>query len=89
MKVTVHLHTILQRQTPDGLQERLDVTLPPGSTVADLIQHLSIGLAPAALLVAVNGRVATLDHPLHDGDQVNLMPAISGGDCSMAGYQAG
>ncbi len=32
-----------------------------------------------SLLLAVNGRVADVDQVLKEGDQVNVMPAISGG----------
>jgi len=79
VKVTAHLHTILQRQTPEGLVRRLEVELPGGSRVADLMAVLEINLPEDALLLAVNGRVAEPGTPLQDGDQVNLMPAISGG----------
>lgn len=78
--ITVHLHTILQRQTPDGLISRLDMEIPSGSTLADLLQYLAIDLEPEHLLLVINGRVADLDRSLHTGDQVNLMPAISGGN---------
>lgn len=79
MIVTVHLHTILQRQTPEGLVDRLDVNLPSGVTLAGLLQQLEIELAPEYLLLVINGRVADLDDIIRDGDEVNLMPAISGG----------
>jgi molybdopterin converting factor small subunit len=77
--ITVHLHTILQRPTPEGLVDRLEVTLPPGSSLEALINHLEIELELDALLLAVNGRMADADQMLADGDRVNLMPAISGG----------
>lgn len=79
MIVTVHLHTILQRQTPEGLVDRLDVNLPSGVTLAGLLQQLEIELAPEYLLLVINGRVADLDDIIREGDEVNLMPAISGG----------
>ncbi len=80
MRVTAHLHTILQRQTPVGLVRRLDVELPDSSCVADLLLSLEISLPLDALLLAVNGRVADPEKILEEGDQVNIMPAISGGD---------
>lgn len=79
INITVHLHTILQRQTPGGLISLLEVQLPPGSTLADLLKYLYIELEPEHLLLAVNGRVAELNQVLQAGDQVNLMPALSGG----------
>jgi molybdopterin converting factor small subunit len=79
MNLLVHLHTILQRRTPQGMVSKLDVSLPVGSTLADLLSHLEIKLSPEALLLVVNGHMAELNDVLQDGDQVNLMPAISGG----------
>ena len=84
--VTVHLHTILQRQTPKGLVSRLEVELPSGSTLSDLLQYLAIDLEPEHLLLVINGRMADLNRRLHTGDQVNLMPAISGGDNTVPLY---
>ena len=79
MIVIAHLHTILQRQTPDGLVRRLEVDLPGGSRVADLLLYLEIALPLDALLLAVNGRIGDPEQILEEGDQVNIMPAISGG----------
>jgi sulfur carrier protein ThiS len=79
MKISVDLHTILQRQTPEGLVSRVEISLPSDSSMADLIDLLEIDLHPDAILLAVNGRMAELTQTLQDGDQVNLMPAISGG----------
>jgi sulfur carrier protein ThiS len=79
MNVTVHLHTTLQRQTPDGLLSRLELNLPEGTTLADLLAELDIRMDPDALLLVVNSRMAGEGQVLHPGDQVNLMPALSGG----------
>jgi len=79
MKVTVHLHTVLQRQTPEGLVRQLEVTVPPQSAVNDLLTQLEIDFPLDSLLLVVNGRLVEKDHVLQEGDQVNLMPAISGG----------
>jgi len=77
--VTVHLHTILQRRTASGMEREVTVALPPDSRVSDLLDELAVSLAPSAMLFLVNGRVAALDQPLSDGDEVHLIPAISGG----------
>ena len=79
MNVTVHLHTILQRQTSEGLVGRLAVSLPENTSLGGLLDSLEIELEPEHLLLVVNGRTAQLQRVLRDGDQVNLMPAISGG----------
>jgi sulfur carrier protein ThiS len=75
MVVTVHLHTILQRQTPDGMQRQLDVTLLSGSKLEDLAYDLGLGLPADAIVWKVNGRFVTADRILMDGDQVHLIPA--------------
>jgi sulfur carrier protein ThiS len=79
MKLTVHLHTILQRQLPEGRVDQLQIDLPEGSLLADLLEYLEIALQPEDLLLVVNGRTAQPDQILVDGDHVNLIPAISGG----------
>ena len=53
--------------------------MPEGSTLSDLLADLKISLDHEALLLAVNGRVADINLVLQEGDQVNVMPAISGG----------
>ena len=79
MTVTVHLHTILQRRTAGGMEREVAVTLPPDSQIADLLDELAISLPPSIMLFLVNGRVAAMDQLLFDGDEVHLIPAISGG----------
>ena len=85
MNVTVHLHTILQRQTPEGLVRQLELSLPANSTVNDLLAQMEIDFPLDSLLLVVNGRLVELDHMLVEGDKVNLMPAISGGASQAAG----
>jgi len=77
--VTVYLHTILQRRTPEGMQRRLNVTLSPGSTLADLLQILSIRPDDENILYVVNGRQAEPSQRLIEGDEIHLIPALSGG----------
>ncbi|HSO27369.1 MAG TPA: MoaD/ThiS family protein [Anaerolineales bacterium] len=79
MKIDVHLHTLLQRPSPEGLQRRLEVDLPDGGTLGELIHQLEITLPVDAMLLVVNGRHAPLETRLQPGDEVHLMPAISGG----------
>jgi molybdopterin converting factor small subunit len=77
--VRVHLHTTLQRQTPEGLIRRLEVTLSPISTLADLLSTLEINTDEEATLLVINGRTANPLQALKDGDEVHLIPAMSGG----------
>lgn len=67
-----------------GLRERagtraVDLELPEGATVADVWPALTLGDEPAGLLYAVNRAYAEAAAPLHDGDEVALIPPVSGG----------
>ncbi len=75
----VHLHTTLQRRTPDGLLRRLEVDLAPVSTLHDLLERLAIPSDRDAIMMVINGRTADPTQALNDGDEVHLIPAISGG----------
>jgi len=77
--VTVHLHTTLQRRTPTGALRRLQVTLPAGGTLGDLLARLEVDPQPEAVLLVVNGRQADAGQALAEGDEVHLIPALSGG----------
>ena len=79
MHVLVYLHTILQQNTPQGIVRQLEVSLPPGSDMLDLLGELNIELGPEHIMLVVNGVMVNEHTLLSDGDRVNLMPAISGG----------
>jgi molybdopterin synthase catalytic subunit/molybdopterin converting factor small subunit len=49
------------------------------ATVADIWQALELGDEPGGLLYAVNKEYATPDRVLADGDEVALIPPVSGG----------
>jgi MoaE-MoaD fusion protein len=49
------------------------------ATVADVWPALELGDEPGGLLYAVNREYATRDHELADGDEVALIPPVSGG----------
>jgi molybdopterin converting factor subunit 1 len=58
------------------------VMLPEGATVAELTERLQNGAAHpvwSALAVAVNREYATRSAVLRDGDEVALLPPVSGG----------
>jgi MoaE-MoaD fusion protein len=67
-----------------GLRERAgtsrsELELQDGATVADVWPALELGDEPSGLLYAVNRAYAEPDRPLTDGDEVALIPPVSGG----------
>ena len=79
MVVTVRLHTTLRRTGPDGTVDRLTLDLAPGATLQAVLDALGIVLKDDAVLLVVNNRIAGAETALADGDEVRLIPAMSGG----------
>ena len=79
MTITVYLHTILQKKTAEGVLRSLELSVPEGSKVEDVLACLEIKIYPDDLLITVNGQVADESQVLFTGDRVDLIPAISGG----------
>ena len=79
MKIEVQLHTTLQKETPQGMQRCIDLEMPEGSTILDVLQALKLELAPEHLLLVVEGKVVEEGYVLREGERVNLIPAMSGG----------
>ena len=77
MKITVRLFAGLREQAG---QSRREVELPPGSRVADVWPLLELGDALPGLLYAVNREYAPAETTLSEGDEVALIPPVSGGD---------
>jgi len=75
------------------LRERLGraeepVSLPPGSTVSDLLAHLAarepfLAASRGRFQIAVNLQMALPSHVLQDGDEVALIPPVAGGSGSL------
>jgi molybdopterin converting factor small subunit len=59
--------------------DRLELALPVPATVAALLEHPRLAGLPGDALFAVNQTFAGRDAPLRDGDEVALMPPVSGG----------
>ena len=73
-----------------GLRERAgtgacELELPDGATVAAVWRALELGDEPTGLLYAVNKRYAAADTALREGDEVALIPPVSGGDFRLSG----
>ena len=79
MIVKLQLHTLLQRPSPNGLIRQLQVELPAGATLEELLTREGIVVDDENYLLVVNNRNVERDQVLNDGDDVDLIPAISGG----------
>jgi MoaE-MoaD fusion protein len=64
--------------------DRLEVELPEGARVADVLAAMAgtpVGeLRPRECVVALNREYAAADAPVQAGDEVALVPPVSGGD---------
>lgn len=78
IQVDVRLYTIL-RHRPDGqIQGSLTLELEDGATVSQVLQKLDVpGDLP--IVISVNEQSAQPTTALHNGDRVELIPAIAGG----------
>jgi molybdopterin synthase catalytic subunit len=76
MRVTVRLFAGLREQAGTG---RRDLELGSGAKVADVWGALALGDEPGGLAYAVNRTYVTADAPLEEGDEVALIPPVSGG----------
>jgi molybdopterin synthase catalytic subunit len=76
MKVAVRLFAGL-RELAGTRSTQID--LPEGSTAASVWPALDLGAEPPGLLLAVNKTYAARDTVLREGDEVALIPPVSGG----------
>jgi molybdopterin synthase catalytic subunit len=75
--VRVRLFAGLREQVGSGT---VDVELDEGATVAAIWPALALGDEPPGLLYAVNRSYAERVAPLSEGDEVAVIPPVSGGD---------
>jgi molybdopterin synthase sulfur carrier subunit len=87
MQVYAKLFATLVRLVPDDVSarypkiragSRLDVDLPEGSTLADLLDRLGLP-RDKVRVIFVNGRAQPLDYRLQPGDEAGIFPPIGGG----------
>jgi molybdopterin synthase catalytic subunit len=76
MKVTVRLFAGLRERAGEA---RRELELGDGATVADVWPALDLGEEPAGLVYAVNRSDTERDTALANGDEVGLIPPVSGG----------
>ena len=77
MQVRIRLFAGLRERAGTGART-LDLT--DGATLGDVWPALGLGDEPSGLLYAVNKRYAELATALADGDEVAVIPPVSGGD---------
>ena len=76
MRVVVKLFAGLRELAGTGQR---DLELPEGASVGDVWPALGLGTEPSGLLYAVNKEYAERSQALTEGDEVALIPPVSGG----------
>jgi molybdopterin synthase catalytic subunit len=76
VRITVRLFAGLREIAGESYRE---LELPETSSVADVWPALNLGAEPAGLLYALNRAYADRETTLSDGDEVALIPPVSGG----------
>jgi molybdopterin synthase catalytic subunit len=76
MQVTVRLFAALRERAGAG---RRELELPEGARIADVWPALGLGEEPNGLAYARNRAYAERDTPLEPGDEVAVIPPVSGG----------
>ncbi len=79
MKVRVKLFGTLSQRFPGYEAKRgIEVDIPDGAMVKDLLAHLEITKSQGGI-VAVEGRIMKADAKLADGASVNILQPVFGG----------
>jgi sulfur carrier protein ThiS len=79
MKVKVRLFGTLSQQFPGyDPAKGLELEIPDGARVKDLLAHLGISEAKGSV-AAVEGMILKLEDPLTEGAAVHLLQAVHGG----------
>jgi molybdopterin synthase catalytic subunit len=76
MQVSVRLFAALRERAG---AEVVDLELPEGGRVADVLAQLDTVTAGVPVVMAVNQEYAGADTELHPGDELALIPPVSGG----------
>ena len=76
MKVTVRLFAVLRQRAG---RDTLELDLPDDARVSDALAEVDDLAGGLTLVMAVNREYAAADHPLAAGDELALIPPVSGG----------
>lgn len=77
MKVAVKLLFQLKRYSPTGRAD-FELEITPGTTLGALLEQWGLPPHPPKVML-INGRPATRDQELADGDLVVIFPPVEGG----------
>ncbi len=72
------MHVAVRLYGAGGRPAEQHLALPAGSGIGDLLARLGLPEAEVGVLL-VNGRDASFDQGLRDGDRVTIIPPIGGG----------
>jgi MoaE-MoaD fusion protein len=76
VRIRVRLFAALRERAGTGENE---LELPEGSRAREVWELLELGPEPAGLAYAVNRQYVDRDHALSDGDELAIIPPVSGG----------
>jgi molybdopterin converting factor small subunit len=76
MQVTILAFGILKESLGPAA---FPLTLAEGATVSDLLENLGTRTTLRGIAVSVNAEYAQPSHKLTEGDEVGLLPPVSGG----------
>lgn len=80
MHVRIRLFAVLRERAN---ADQVDLELPDGATVSDALERLQHLTADIPVVLAVNHEYAEPESPLSAGDEVALIPPVSGGGGSV------
>jgi MoaE-MoaD fusion protein len=78
MRVRVRLFAILRDRA--GGSDQLELELPEGAVVADALDQMRRLTEGVPVVMAINQEYAERHAPLHPGDELALIPPVSGGE---------
>ena len=77
MQVKVVLFGMLRQRLAKESRGRLEVELPLGATISDLLAALGIQVS---VVCSINGQIERdWEHPLADGDEAQIFQPVGGG----------
>lgn len=77
IRIEVRLFSILRHRSDGAVRDQLTLTLADNATVADILKEIDAPDLP--LVISINDQQANSSTVLHDGDKVELIPAVAGG----------